>query len=90
MIRAKAAHALGRIGSASEPSVTKLIQLFDDQDLVVQQRAISAVGQIGVVAIPDLLDELRQSKKTPVNVYYAFAEIGIDAVPELLVSITRR
>lgn len=50
--RPAAAEALGQMGEAAQPALTKLIEALDDEDEVYRQAAVEALGNLGAVAEP--------------------------------------
>lgn len=89
-IRASAAHALGQIGAPAESAISALIAALNNQDAVVRQRATVALSKMGSVAIPNLLNILKDQKQD-VQVRsesaYALGEMGMtakSAIPTLI------
>ena len=89
-IRANSAHTLGEIGSPAESAIPALIIALNDLDAVVRQRATVALSKMGSVAIPTLLNTLKDQKQN-VQVRsasaYALGEMGMtakSAIPALI------
>lgn len=56
--RAEAARSLGAIGAAAEPAIGGLLRLLREDDQHVEEPAMFALGQMGLVAVPAVRREL--------------------------------
>ncbi len=66
-IRATAAYLLGQMGVAGADATPHLIRALNDDDAIVRFRASRALSQIGVPALPHLLDAMTNSPSTSVR-----------------------
>ena len=87
-VREAACGALGRIWSATE-SVSSLIQKLEDGNEYVRRAAAEALGQIGVAAMP-LLIQAAQNKNLREAVVQVLGKIGVAAVPKLIEALQDR
>jgi len=87
-VRIAACGALGRIWSATE-SVSSLIQKLEDGNEYVRRAAAEALGQIGVAAMP-LLIQAAQNKNLREAVVQVLGKIGVAAVPKLIEALQDR
>jgi HEAT repeat protein len=60
-IRATAAYLLGQMGVAAAGASDDLIKALDDDDAIVRFRASRALAQIGVPALPELVEAMTNS-----------------------------
>jgi hypothetical protein len=79
-VRAAAAQWLGRLGPEASPAVPTLARAIYDQDMIVSRSALTALGRIGKVSLPCLIEALRSTNMLILEgATFGLASLGPDA-----------